>query len=249
MELNWTTFVLEAINFLVLVWILKRFLYKPVLAAITQRKVAIDKTLSDAQARQVDAQALEKQFQNRLAEWEHEKEGLRTAFLEEVSQQRAQTMAALENSLVKERERARVLEERRLRELYDKAETEGIATGLKFTARLLARLASPELEKRLVDLALEDLALQPREQTEAIRAACARPDCRAKVTSSFPLPEAEREAIVEKLQEATKNGISVEFNEDSRLLAGLRIGIGPWILRANLQDELGFFADMVPHGS
>ena len=249
MELNWTTFILEAVNFLVLVWILKRFLYKAVLAAITQRKAAIDKTLSDVQARQTDAQALEKQFQNRLADWEHEKEGLRTAVLEEISQQRAQMMAALENSLAKERERAHVLEERRLRELKDKAETEGLATGLKFTACLLARLASPELEKRLVDLALEDLALQPSEQTETIRAACAKADSRVKVTSSFPLPAAEREAVVEKLQEATKNSISVEFNEDSRLLAGLRIGIGPWILRANLQDELGFFADMVPHGS
>ena len=37
MELNWTTFALEAVNFMVLVWILKRFLYKPVLAAIAQR--------------------------------------------------------------------------------------------------------------------------------------------------------------------------------------------------------------------
>ncbi len=161
MELNWTTFALEAVNFLVLVWILKRFLYKPVLAAIAQRKAAIDKTVADTQARQADAQALEKQFQNRLADWEHEKEGLRTAFLEEISQQRAQMMDALDNSLAKERERARVLEERRLRELQGKAEIEGMTTGLTFTARLLGRLASPELEKRLVDLALEDLALQP----------------------------------------------------------------------------------------
>jgi F-type H+-transporting ATPase subunit b len=248
-ELNWTTFILEAVNFLVLVWILKRFLYKPVLAAIAQRKAAIDKTLSDAQARQADAQTLEKQFQNRLAEWEHEKEGLRTAFLEEVSQQRAQTMAALENSLAKERERARVLEERRLRELQDKAEIEGMATGLKFTARLLTRLASPGLESRLVDLALEDLALQPREQLEAIRTACEKADCRAKVITCFPLPEPGREVIAEKLMEMTKTRLSVEFAEDRLLLAGLRIGIGPWVLRANLQDELGSFADMVPHGT
>ena len=37
MQLNWSTFVLEIINFLILVWVLKRFLYKPVLAAIAQR--------------------------------------------------------------------------------------------------------------------------------------------------------------------------------------------------------------------
>jgi F-type H+-transporting ATPase subunit b len=248
-ELNWTTFALEAVNFLVLVWILKRFLYKPVLAAISQRKAAIDKTLSDAQVRQTDAQALEKQFQNRLADWEHEKEGLRTAFLEEISQQRAQMMASLENSLAKERERAHVLEERRLRELQDRAAAEGIATGMQFITHLLTRLASPELERRLVDLVVEDLPLQAGEQLSAIRAAGEKADCAVKVTTGFPLPAPERQAIVEKLREATKDGISVEFKEDSRLLAGLRIGIGPWVLRANLQDELEFFRGVVSHGS
>ena len=48
MELSWPTFFLEIINFLVLVWILKRFLYKPVLEAIAHRKAVIDKTLVDA---------------------------------------------------------------------------------------------------------------------------------------------------------------------------------------------------------
>ena len=249
MELNWTTFALEAVNFLILVWILKRFLYKPVLAAISQRKAAIDKTLSDAQARQADAQALEKQFQNRLADWEHEKEALRTAFLEEISQQRAQTMAALENSLAKERERAHVLEERRLTELQDRAVAAGSATGVKFVARLLTRLASPEIEGRLVNLLVEDLPLQASEQLDAIRAAGQEADCAVKVTTGFPLPALEREAITEKLRAATRDGLSVEFKEDSRLLAGLRIGIGPWVLRANLQDELEFFSGGVSHDS
>lgn len=249
MELNWTTFALEAVNFLVLVWLLKRFLYKPVLTAIAQRKAAIDKTLSDSQAKQSDAQALETQYRNRLADWEHEKEQLRTALLEEISRQRTQMTAALEDSLAKERERARVLEERRLKESQELAAAEGISKGLQFVSCLLTRLASPELEKRLVDVMLEDLTLQPHERLEAIRAACKMGDCHIKVASSFRLSRQTRDAIVEKLREATKNGVTPEFSEDSRLLAGLRISIGPWVLHANLQDELDFFTGMVPHGS
>ena len=38
MELDWTTFILEIINFLVLVWILHRFLYQPVMNVIAQRR-------------------------------------------------------------------------------------------------------------------------------------------------------------------------------------------------------------------
>ena len=127
MELSWPTFFLEIINFLVLVWILKRFLYKPVLEAIAQRKAVIDKTLADAKAKEAGAQALEQQYQNRLADWENEKEKLRAGVAEEISAQRAQMMAALENSLKQEREKARVLEERRLNELQSKAEEAGMA--------------------------------------------------------------------------------------------------------------------------
>ena len=37
MQLDLTSFLLELVNFAVLVWILHRFLYKPVLAAIDRR--------------------------------------------------------------------------------------------------------------------------------------------------------------------------------------------------------------------
>jgi len=48
LELSWSTFLLEIINFLVLVWILKHFLYKPVLDVIARRRSGIEKTLADA---------------------------------------------------------------------------------------------------------------------------------------------------------------------------------------------------------
>lgn len=52
----------------------------------------------------------------------------------------------------------------------------------------LGTAASLELEKRLVHLALKDLALKSRERLEAIRAA-GEIDCRARVITCFPLSE------------------------------------------------------------
>jgi F-type H+-transporting ATPase subunit b len=244
-ELNWTTFVLQIINFLVLVWILKRFLYKPVLEAISQRKAVIDTTLADAKAKEASAQALGEQYQNRLADWENEKEKLRATVVEEISAQRAQMMAALENSLKQEREKARVLEVRRLSELQNKAEEEGVSKGVQFIARLLARAANSELEARLVNLALEDLLRLPEEQITALRSVSQQAGLQVKVSSAFPLSAPQRSVIVQKLKEVTQNSLAVEFNEDGGLLAGLRISIGPWVLRANLEDELEFFAKAV----
>ena len=58
MELNWSTFLLEIINFLVLVWILKRFLYQPVLDVIARRRKAIEAQLAEALRLQDEAESL-----------------------------------------------------------------------------------------------------------------------------------------------------------------------------------------------
>lgn len=247
MELSWTTFILEIANFLVLVWILKRFLYKPVLGAIAQRKAVIDQTLSDAKARQADAQTLEQQYNSRLADWEQEKQKLRAVVIGEIDAQRTQLMTALEGSLAQERERSRILEERQLDQLRKAAEEEGLARGVEFTARLLERCASPELEDKLVSLVIEDLPHLPSERLQAIRTACGEANWRIKTTSAFLLSELQRKSIIQALKNITQDSAAVEFHEDGHLLAGLCISLGPWMVRANLRDELGFFSGAMGH--
>jgi F-type H+-transporting ATPase subunit b len=246
-ELSWPTFILEVVNFLVLVWILKRFLYKPILNAIAQRKATIDKSVADATAKEARAQALAEQYQSRLRDWEQEKEKLRAVLGEEISAQRAQLMAALETSLKQEREKARVLEERRLDDLRKKVEADAISAGLGFTARLLGRAANRDLEATLITITLEDLSRLSVEQLSALGAASRNGAVHAKVASAFSLSGDQRDLIVDRLQQAIDHNIAIEFLEDPNLLAGLRITLGSWVLRANLEDELDFFAEALRH--
>jgi F0F1-type ATP synthase delta subunit len=41
--------------------------------------------------------------------------------------------------------------------------------------------------------------------------------------------------------------VACEFLEDSALIAGVRISFGSWVLRANVQDEMNFFAASSRH--
>ena len=50
MGLDWSTFLLELFNFLILIWILKRFLYAPVKAAIEARRERVESVLAQANA-------------------------------------------------------------------------------------------------------------------------------------------------------------------------------------------------------
>src|SRR5579885_184255 len=249
MQLDWLTFVLEIINFLILIWILQHFLYKPVLQTIARRKAVIEKKLADANTRQADAEALERKYRERLSEWEREKEKLRVQAIQEIEVDRARRMEKLQQTLDEESEKRRAMEERRREEIRNRLKEEAATHGVRFTARLLARVATPALEARLAEMMLEDLAALPPDRSQAVRAAAQNAAQELKVTSAFPLSQPQRQAIIHAVREIIKKDIAAEFGEDRELMAGLRISLGPWVLHANLLDELKFFASAECHGA
>jgi F-type H+-transporting ATPase subunit b len=241
MQFDWTTFALEIVNFLVLVWILQRFLYKPVTGAIAARKAAIDKTLADAQAVEGQATSLKRQYESRMAEWEHEKAQARVRLQEELDAERARLMDTLRASLDQERQKARVLEQRRAVETRHRLEEAALAEGGRFVARLLARIAGAELEERIRGLLLEDLARLADADLRKLRAACQEAGGKITIASAWPLAAAQRQGLVQTLSDLAGRPLDCTFVQDTELMAGLRIAIGPWMLRCNLRDELKFF--------
>jgi len=246
-ELDWVTFIFELINFLVLLWILNRFLYRPVMNVIAQRKAAIQKTLSDAEAVRREAQALQTQSENRLAEWEQEREKARTQLREEVSAERTRLLDDLRVELEREREKAAAVDQRRLKEFMQQAEATAILQGGTFASRLLSRLGGPELERKIIDMVMRDLSHLSEDQMQVIRTAPAATGLSIKITSAYPLDKAQREVLCQAYRTLAGREVTCEFLEDRNLVAGLRISVGSWVLRANVQDELSFFAESVRH--
>jgi F-type H+-transporting ATPase subunit b len=248
MNLDWSTFLLEIINFLVLVWILKRFLYKPVLDVIERRKASIAKTLSDAEAMRGEAEALKRQYDDKLAALDREKERARAALQEELQAERERRLAALGLTVEEERKKHDVLEARRVREETRQIEQAAVDQGTRFAARLLGRIASPEVEARLVDLFLDELVRQPEERRQAVREACQGLEEPIAVSSAYPLAADRRASVTDALGKWLCRTVTCRFTEDGAQLAGLRVTIGPWILEANLQHELRLFTESTHDG-
>ena len=243
MELDWTTFALEIANFLVLVWILRRFLYKPVMNAIAERKAAIEKTLADARMVEATAQSLKQQYENRMADWEDEKAQAQTQLAKELEAERVRLKNALQASLEQERDRDRALEQRRAMELRHGLEEAALAEGGRFAARLLSRIACAELEEKIRGLLIEELPHLGDAELQSLRVACQDTDAKIRITSRYALGEEQRSLLAQALGRVAAKPVVCEFGRDPELIAGLRISIGPWVLRCNLQDELKFFAE------
>lgn len=247
MSFDWTTFALEIINFLALVWILKRFLYQPVLATLAQRRAGIERTLAEARQAEERSAALKTQFENRLADWDQEKAAARARLEAELAVERTRQMQVLTKALAEERERNRAQETHRQEELRRELETQALVQARAFASRLFSRLASPELEVRLVEVFIEDFARLPDERLAGLRSAVQTSGVRATVASAFALPESQRQRITVAIAARLDFPLPLDFTEDGNLLSGLRISVGPWQLNLSLADELALFAAASNH--
>ena len=63
--------------------------------------------------------------------------------------------------------------------------------------------------------------------------------------TAFPLTDAQRHRLKQALVKVTRPNMPFRFEQDSELLAGVRIIIGAWVLAANLQEELKGFTALV----
>lgn len=242
MELDWTTFILEVINFLVLVWLLRRFLYRPVMNVVAERRAAIARTLQEATSAREEAISLKSQFENRLQEWQKERERARDQLRDEIDTERRKRMTQLEGELAQQRLREQVLVERREESLLREARRRAVALSGQFAAKLLARLADPVIQERLLAMLLEDLGNFNDRQREQLTHS--QTDV-VRVVSAFPLSEQERGKIATAFQKVLGIEADYEFREDPALQAGVSIHIGAQRLQANLQEELRFFGDSI----
>jgi F-type H+-transporting ATPase subunit b len=249
-ELNWSTFVLEVINFLILVWLLKHFLYQPVLNVIAQRRQKIEAELSQAAKGQEEAKALKQQYEQRLAEWEEEKRGALDGLEQQIEQERSKRSQQLDDELQQQRLKHQARDEQQQNQWRSQAESEALQLGAAFATRLLQKLSGTELDLRLQQLFIEQLAALPESAVKELHEGWQGKDARIEITSATALDKTRQQEIRQSLeQKLGQSEAEWSFEQDEKLIAGLRISIGGWMLQANLQDELRFFTEAAaPHG-
>jgi F-type H+-transporting ATPase subunit b len=244
MEFNLSTFILEIINLLILIWILQRLFYKPLLEVIAKRKQFIDQSLADAKNMQQQAEEQRPLYENRQNLWEQEKQAALAALQQQIDIERRAQMAQLETDLEQERQKINVTLQRQQKELQQQAEKQALVNGARFAGMLLKQSASPELEAQLFTLILDNLKTLPEACTLCLQTVGTKKSVPIKITSAYPLTDELRLQLEQKLASLITSPINFQYHQDAELIAGVRMDIGAWVLNANLQHELMGFAEM-----
>jgi F-type H+-transporting ATPase subunit b len=223
MLIDWFTVSAQVVNFLILVWLLKRFLYKPILQAIDAREQRIAKELADADMKKTEAEKERETFQKKNEEFDRHRDELlgkakdgakaeRQRLLDE-ARQAADTLRAKRQDALK-REQQNLSDEitRRTRE-----EVFAIAR------KTLRDLAGTTLEEHMSEVFGRRLREMNNEAKEGLAKALKTSSDPAIVRSAFDLPSEQRAAIQHALNETFTAEIQVRFETAPDVISGIEL--------------------------
>jgi len=223
MLIDWFTIGAQALNFLILVWLMKRFLYKPILRAIDAREKRIAAELADAEAKQAEAQKERDDFQHKNEEFDQQRAALLSKATHEAKAER-------QRLLDEARKTADALSAKRQETLRDEAHSLNQAISRRtqqevfsIARRALTDLATTSLEERLGEVFIRRLREMDGETKESLAEALKTGFGPALVRSAFDLPAEQRAAIQNALNETFSAEIHIRFETARDLVSGIEL--------------------------
>jgi F-type H+-transporting ATPase subunit b len=237
MRFAWSTFALQTVNFAILVWLLHRFLYRPVLGLLDARRAEIDKQYADAQMAETKAK-------EELAAIEAERAGIaaeRAATLAQASAQAVEAAAARRAQA--EREAAELLDAARKALAAERglalaeARRAALDLGTDIAGRLLAEVPIELRAEAWLARIEAHLAALPQTQRDALARQLVD-GARLTVVTASALPAETAEAWRARLTRTLGDGIAIGFGTDRHLVAGAELHFPNAVLRFSWHSAL-----------
>lgn len=245
MLIDWFTVTAQVVNFLILVWLLKRFLYRPILDAIDAREKRIATALAEAAARKAEAQRERDAFVNKNASFEQQRATLLAQAIDEVEAERLRLLdAARQEAEALSAKQWEVLrsEQQSLRTaLTDRAREEVFAIARK----TLVDLAGESLEDRMVSVFIGRVRALDAAVVSALRPTVGAASAPLLVRTSSPLSPTHRAALEAALKESIDSELRVEFETAPNLISGIEVSANGRKVAWSISDYLASLAESV----
>lgn len=238
MQIDWLTVGAQWINFLILMWLLRRFLYQPITRAMDNRQKTIAERAQEAQQRAEQSEQLAQDYRDKLAELETQRAELLAAAREQASTER-------EKLLQQAREESQNLSARWHQEIErEKTEFQSqlsreLGHLITATARKAVKdLSGLEWEQALFGCFIERLQQLPQHDKNKLTTSA---NDGLTLASSFELDERMRSALHDALNHALATDTDIDFQVMSNSQAGLRLSSSGYSVEWTIED---YFADL-----
>jgi F-type H+-transporting ATPase subunit b len=238
MLIDWFTVGAQALNFIILVWLLKRFLYKPILDAVDAREQRVAAELADADARKAEAGRERDEFEHKNQQFDRQRAEL-------LSKARDEAKAERQRLLDEARQAADALSAKRQQGLRNDAHKLSAAIGRRtqqevfaIARKVLSELSTSSLEQCMAELFVRRLREMDGKAKAGFAEALGSGPGVALVRSAFDLPVESRAAIQTALNDTFAARISLRFEVAPDLVSGIELTASGQKLAWSIADYL-----------
>ncbi len=223
MPIDWFTVGAQALNFAVLVWLMKRFLYGPILAAVDARGARVAAELANAEQKQVEAGRERDDYRHKNEALDQEREALIEAATQAADAEGVRLVKAAREAAEAEHAKLQQALRRQGEGLKEALAARAQQEVFSIARQVLTDLASASLEERVGEafvLRVSELDAAAREQLGGALRAATEP---ALVRTAFDLPANQREAIRKALAETLSMDVALRFETSPNLVCGVEL--------------------------
>ncbi len=236
MQINWFTVIAQVLNFFLLVWLLKRFLYKPILNAITEREEKIVAQLADAKTTKAEALKEQDEFKQK-----------NTAFEEEKKTRMDKVITETKEASEKLMETART-EAESMKEELEKAAKEKQENSKKVMAQLLQEevfavsrlalsdLASVQLEEQATAIFIQRITALKEVELEQFKKAFTNNSI--VLRSAFLLTEAQQGTIEKAVDTVLETKATYSYKLTPEIIGGIELSTNEYKLAWSISAYL-----------
>ena len=224
MLIDWFTVGAQALNFVILVWLLKRFLYQPILNAIDAREKRIAKELADADAKKNEAKKESDEYQHKNEEFDRQRADVLNKATDAAN---AESQRIIDNA----RKAADDLSAKRAEALRNDAHNLNQAISRRaqqevfaIAHKALVDLAGTTLEQRMSEVFMQRVRTITDEAKLHLYDALKNASKPVLVRSAFDLPQAQQGAIQNAVNEAFSADIPLRFETAPDIVSGIELG-------------------------
>lgn len=243
MLIDWFTTGAQIVNFLLLVYLLKRFLYRPIVLAMEKREEMIVQRLDEAEKKHSEAVQEVVSYHEKIQELDLQRDEIMARYRDEAEEQKQQMIrkARAETDNLKDRWLETVREEQ---DAF--LHTLRLRAGMQvcvIASRLLTDLADSSLEQRMLERFLHRTKDLDPATLDQIRNSLQKEQAGVIVTSSFELLPAMQEAIIRDIHSRLTREVPVSFMISPSLICGIELKAGGYVVGWSLQEYLKTIED------
>lgn len=238
MLVDWFTVAAQALNFLILVWLMKRFLYKPILNAIDEREKRIAAELADAASKEAEAQKERDTFRSKNEEFEKQRAAMMSQATDEAQAERGRLLEEARDAADAVSSKRREALDNQQRDLHQAISLRAQQEVFAISRKVLADLAGTAFEERLCSVFVDRLRELDGEAKQGLGEALTSSPGPAIVRSLAELPAEQRAAIQNALNEMFSAEIQIQFKTTPDMIGGIELTANGQKVAWSIEDYL-----------